>query len=172
MGLWLGCYTPAANGALAFIDRCSTGSSGSSSSLMPLICMGYGAYRERVAEPLSACDVGMPHPAIEVDGFPCLEHQRRITVRVQLQLSVYHVHELFTLMAHEFAELLKRPSPILAENRRELLVEQIGAEVAELIAGFLNRPTIALAIYAAPPGLFGRSEEHTSELQSLTNLVC
>src|SRR5215213_151064 len=60
--------------------------------------------------------------------------------------------------------LLDDPSPLVRQAMSEVFSRSSDAPAAIVQALSLDQPSIALPVL--------RSEEHTSELQSLTNLVC
>src|SRR5262249_60942103 len=64
--------------------------------------------------------------------------------------------EIYTLSLHDALPILRRVSHMIAEAKPECELE---------VDGGIDETTAQLTVEA-------RSEEHTSELQSLTNLVC
>ena len=66
----------------------------------------------------------MPHTAVEIDRLTRPEHQRRVTLGVQFEFAVQHEQKLLAVVPHQWAELLECLRPVLAQNRRHLLIQR------------------------------------------------
>src|SRR5438046_4283285 len=114
-----------------------------------------------------------PHPVIAREGWPFL--LIALVVAVVLSLASWWVLAFIAWIAFVFVLQFFRDPPRSVPAQPNAVLSPADGRVVRIGKArdpYLDRDALMISVFMNVFNVHSRSEEHTSELQSLTNLVC